>query len=109
MRHYEIVILIHPDQSSQVSQMIERYQTMISGGKAKIHRLENWGRRQLAYSIHKAHKAHYLLMNVECSKTVLDDLRNAFRYNDAVIRSLVLKRNRAIIEPSLIAKSLELG
>ncbi|MFV9988891.1 MAG: 30S ribosomal protein S6 [Coxiella endosymbiont of Dermacentor nuttalli] len=107
MRHYEVIILVHPDQSTQVLAMIERYQLMIREGRGKIHRLEDWGRRQLAYSIKKVYKAHYLLMNIECDKAVLDELKNAFRYNDAVIRSLILKRNHAITELSLIMKGAE--
>ena len=96
MRHYEIVFLVHPDQSEQVPAMIERYRTMIEGGdeggegtaRGKIHRLEDWGRRQLAYPIQKVHKAHYVLMNIECAAPTLESLRSAFRFNDAVIRSL---------------------
>lgn len=109
MRHYEIVILVHPDQSSQVSAMVERYQSMIKEGSGQIHRLEDWGRRQLAYPINKVHKAHYLLMNIECDKSVIDELENSFRYNDAVIRNLILKRNEAIISPSPIMQSAEKG
>lgn len=107
MRHYEIVILVHPDQSSQVPAMIERYQSMVKEGGGSIHRFEDWGRRQLAYSIDRVHKAHYLLMNIECDKPTLDELENAFRYNDAVIRSLVLKRHQAITGASPIMKSAE--
>ncbi|MBT8506258.1 30S ribosomal protein S6 [Coxiella-like endosymbiont of Rhipicephalus sanguineus] len=109
MRHYEIMILVHPDQSTQVPAMVERYQAMIKEGGGKVHRLEDWGRQQLAYSINKVHKAHYILMNIECDKAVLDELKNAFRYNDAVIRNLVLKRNQAITEPSPIMQSAEKG
>lgn len=109
MRHYEIVILVHPDQSTQVPAMVERYQSMIKEGGGEVHRLEDWGRRQLAYSINKVHKAHYILMNIECGKAVLDGLENAFRYNDAVVRNLVLKRNRAITVPSPIMQSTEKG
>ena len=105
MRHYEIVFLVHPDQSSQVPAMLERYQTMIKNGNGHIHRLEDWGRRQLAYPINKIHKAHYVLMNIECSKAVVDELENAFRYNDAVIRNLFLKRDQAITDPSPMAQS----
>lgn len=107
MRHYEVIILVHPDQSVQVLAMIERYQLMIKEGGGKIHRLEDWGRRQLAYSINKVYKAHYLLMNIECDKAILDELKNAFRYNDAVIRNLILKRNHAITELSLIMQGAE--
>ena len=109
MRHYEIIILVHPDQSTQILTMVERYQSMIKEGEGKIHRLEDWGRRQLAYSINKIHKAHYLLMNIECNKAVLDELENAFHYNDAVIRNLILKRNHAITEPSPIMEGAEKG
>ncbi len=100
MRHYEIVFLVHPDQSEQVPSMIERYKSMIEKGKGKIHRLEDWGRRQLAYPIDKVHKAHYVLMNIECNDKTLNELTNSFRFNDAVIRNLVLQRNKAITEPS---------
>ena len=109
MRHYEIVILVHPDQSSQVSAMVERYQSMIKEGSGRVHRLEDWGRQQLAYPISKVHKAHYLLMNIECDKSVIDELENSFRYNDAVIRNLILRRNEAIISPSPIMQSVEKG
>ncbi len=104
MRHYEIVFLVHPDQSSQVPAMIERYQTLIKEGGGSIHRLEDWGRRQLAYPINKAHKAHYVLMNIECKQPVIDELENAFRYNDAVIRNLLLRRQQAITAPSPMMK-----
>lgn len=100
MRHYEILLLVHPDQSSQVNSMVERYRGMIENGNGKVHRFEDWGRRQLAYTINKVHKAHYLLMNIEAEQTVLDELTNAFRYNDAVIRNLVIRRKTAITEPS---------
>ena len=109
MRHYEIVILVHPDQSVQVPAMVERYQSIIKEGGGKIHRLEDWGRRQLAYSIEKVYKAHYLLVNIECNKGVLDGLENAFRYSDAVIRNLILKRNHAVTEPSPIMQSDKKG
>ena len=107
MRHYEVVILVHPDQSSQVPAMMERYQKLIEDGKGKVHRLEDWGRRQLAYTINKVHKAHYVLLNIECDKAVLDELENAFRYNDAVIRNLVLSRKSAIKTPSAMMKEVE--
>ncbi len=108
MRHYEIVFLVHPDQSEQVPAMIERYRAMIEGDGGKIHRLEDWGRRQLAYSINKVHKAHYVLMNIECGKETLDELVSAFRFNDAVLRHLVIKRKEAITEPSpMMAKKEE--
>tara|TARA_B100000674_G_C37776178_1_gene884949 strand:- start:310 stop:954 length:645 start_codon:yes stop_codon:yes gene_type:complete len=96
MRHYEIVFLVHPDQSEQVSGMLERYTSTIELGKGQIHRLEDWGRRQLAYPIHKVHKAHYILMNIECNQDVLDELNSTFRYNDAIIRSMVIRRSEAI-------------
>ncbi len=107
MRHYEIVFLVHPDQSEQVRAMVDRYRTMIESGGGVIHRLEDWGRRQLAYPINKVHKANYVLMNIECSAQILNELTNAFRFNDAVIRNLVIKRDEAITEPSLLAKSVE--
>lgn len=107
MRHYEIVFLVHPDQSEQVPAMVERYRKIIEGGDGRIHRLEDWGRRQLAYPIHKVHKAHYVLMNIECGQAVLDELDKAFRFNDAVIRSLILKRDQAVTEPSPLAKEAE--
>jgi small subunit ribosomal protein S6 len=105
MRHYEIVFLVHPDQSEQVPAMIERYRATITAQGGHIHRLEDWGRRQLAYPIHKIHKAHYVLMNVECDKQTLEELTSAFRFNDAVIRNLVIHRDDAVIEPSPLAKS----
>ncbi len=90
MRHYEVVFMVHPDQSDQVETMVERYRTVIEGDGGKIHRLEDWGRRQLAYSIDKVHKAHYVLMNIECTVTVLNELTDLFRFNDAVIRNQIL-------------------
>jgi small subunit ribosomal protein S6 len=107
MRHYEIVLLVHPDQSEQVPAMVERYTGTVKEAGGKVHRLEDWGRRQLAYPINKIHKAHYVLMNIECSQPVLDELAEAFRYNDAVIRNLIIRRNEAITEESLMAKSAE--
>ena len=104
MRHYEVVFLVHPDQSEQVPAMIERYRAMVEGSGGKIHRLEDWGRRQLAYPINKVHKAHYVLFNAECDKETLTELTSAFRFNDAVIRHLVIARKEAITEPSPIAK-----
>ncbi|MGH8517453.1 MAG: 30S ribosomal protein S6 [Panacagrimonas sp.] len=92
MRHYEIVVMVHPDQSDQVPAMTERYKAMVEGDGGKVHRLEDWGRRQLAYAIAKLHKAHYVLMNVECSDKALAELENAFRFNDAVIRKLVVRK-----------------
>lgn len=105
MRHYEIVFLVHPDQSEQVSGMIERYTASIEAGAGKVHRLEDWGRRQLAYPINKIHKAHYILMNIECGQDVLDELNSTFRYNDAVLRSLVIRRDEAITAESPIMKA----
>ncbi|NNE38218.1 MAG: 30S ribosomal protein S6 [Gammaproteobacteria bacterium] len=107
MRHYEIVFLVHPDQSEQVPAMIERYRSMIEAGEGKVHRLEDWGRRLLAYPINKVHKAHYVLMNVECNQQTLDQINSAFRFNDAVIRDMVIKRDHAETEPSFLAKSKE--
>lgn len=107
MRHYEIVFLVHPDQSEQVPAMIERYRSMIESGNGRIHRLEDWGRRLLSYPINKIHKAHYVLMNIECNQETLTQLNNAFRYNDAVIRDLVISRDNADTEPSFLAKSKE--
>lgn len=104
MRHYEIVFLVHPDQSTQVPSMIQRYQAIIKNGKGIVHRLEDWGRRALAYPINKVHKAHYVLMNIECSDAVLAEIETAFRFNDMVIRNLILRRNHAITEQSAIAR-----
>jgi small subunit ribosomal protein S6 len=107
MRHYEVVLLVHLDQSEQVPAMIERYRSLIEGGNGKIHRLEDWGRRQLAYPINKIHKAHYVLMNIECDQAVHEELQSAFRFNDAVIRNLILIRSEAVTERSLLAKAEE--
>ncbi|WP_329792822.1 30S ribosomal protein S6, partial [Escherichia coli] len=107
MRHYEIVLLVHPDQSDQVVGMVERYISQIKEADGQIHRLEDWGRRQLAYPINKIHKAHYILMNVECGQSTLDELEELFRYNDAIIRNLIIRREHAITEESLLAKSAE--
>jgi small subunit ribosomal protein S6 len=107
MRHYEVVFLVHPDQSEQVPAMIERYRSGIETKGGKIHRLEDWGRRQLAYPINKIHKAHYVLMNIECDGEALSELESAFRFNDAVIRNLVIRRDEAITEISQLAKSEE--
>jgi small subunit ribosomal protein S6 len=104
MRHYEVVFLVHPDQSEQVPAMIERYRSTIEADGGAIHRLEDWGRRQLAYPIQKLHKAHYVLMNIECTTAALEELTSAFRFNDAVIRNLVINRKEAVTEPSLLAK-----
>ena len=104
MRHYEVVFLVHPDQSEQVPAMIERYSGLISQHKGKIHRLEDWGRRPLAYPINKVMKAHYVLMNIECDQATVTELSDNFRYNDAVIRNMVLRINNAVTEPSPISK-----
>ena len=109
MRHYEIVFLVHPDQSEQVPAMVERYTSAIKADGGQVHRLEDWGRRQLAYSINKVHKAHYVLMNVECSEAVLEELTTNFRYNDAVLRSLVIREKGAITEESFILKAEKEG
>ena len=105
MRHYEIVFLVHPDQSEQVPAMLERYKTMIGAGEGVVHRLEDWGRRQLAFPITKVHKAHYILMNIECDSKTLSELTGAFRFSDAVLRHLVIKMDAAVTEPSPMAKS----
>lgn len=107
MRHYEVVFMVHPDQSEQVPAMIERYRSMIEGTGGHIHRLEDWGRRQLAYPIHKVHKAHYALMNIECTLEALRELESAFKFSDAVLRSLVISRKKAVTEPSLLMKEKE--
>lgn len=109
MRHYEVVFLVHPDQSEQVPAMIERYRGMIEGDGGTIHRLEDWGRRQLAYPINKVHKAHYVLMNIECTDAALAEIETAFRFNDAVLRKLVIRENQAITEASPLAKSKDEG
>ena len=105
MRHYEIVFLVHPDQSEQVPAMIERYKSLIEGGNGKIHRLEDWGRRQLAYPINNLVKAHYVLINVEADQAVLNELVEAFRFNDAILRHRVMRRDDAATEQSLIMKN----
>ncbi|MEX2163948.1 MAG: 30S ribosomal protein S6 [Sulfuricaulis sp.] len=107
MRHYEVVFLVHPDQSEQVPAMIERYRAIIESAKGAIHRLEDWGRRQLAYPINKVHKAHYVLMNIECELATLRELESAFRFSDAVLRSLVIKRKQAVTTPSPLIKQEE--
>ena len=104
MRHYEIVFMVHPDQSEQVPAMIEKYKTNIESKSGKIHRLEDWGRRPLAYPIHKLHKAHYVLMNIEVGQEALDELTTNFRFNDAVIRHLVLTMDEAVTEPSVLLR-----
>ncbi|MDO9064519.1 MAG: 30S ribosomal protein S6 [Sulfuricella sp.] len=100
MRHYEIVFIVHPDQSEQVPAMIERYRALITSKSGQIHRLEDWGRRQMAYPIQKMHKAHYVLMNIECDQETLDELDHAFKFNDAVLRHLTIKVKEAVITPS---------
>ncbi len=107
MRHYEIVFLVHPDQSEQVPAMIDRYKAMVETNGGTVHRLEDWGRRQLAYSINKIHKAHYVLMNVECDENVRAEIETAFRFNDAVIRNLIMKCDEAITAQSPLAKAKE--
>lgn len=104
MRHYEIVFIVHPDQSEQVPAMIERYRTLVTSKKGVIHRLEDWGRRQLAYPIQKIHKAHYVLMNIECDQETLDELEHAFRFNDAVLRHLTVQTKAAVTEPSAMMR-----
>src|SRR3990167_6062780 len=104
MRHYEVIFLVHPDQSEQVPAMIERYSSLISQHKGKINRLEDWGRRPLAYPINKIMKAHYVLMNIECNQAAINELKDNFRYNDAVIRNLILRTEHAVTEPSPISK-----
>jgi len=107
MRHYEIVFLVHPDQSEQVPAMVERYRNMITGSGGAVHREEDWGRRQLEFPIKKIHKAHYVLMNIECSKEILDELESAFRFNDAVLRHLTLACKEAVTEKSAMMKAVE--
>lgn len=104
MRHYEVVFIVHPDQSEQVPAMIERYRTLVTSNGGAIHRLEDWGRRQLAYPIQKIHKAHYVLMNIECNQTVLDELEHAFKFNDAVLRHLTVSVDEAVVAPSPMMK-----
>lgn len=107
MRHYEIVFLVHPDQSEQVPAMVEKYQSMVTDSGGAVHRTEDWGRRQLAHPINKVHKAHYVLMNVEAGSNVIDEITGAFKFNDAVIRHLVISRKEAITEPSHMAVAVE--
>ena len=104
MRHYEVVFIVHPDQSEQVPAMIDRYRTLVTSNGGAINRLEGWGRRQLAYPIQKIHKAHYVLMNIECNQFVLDELEHAFKFNDAVLRHLVIATNEAVVAPSPMMK-----
>lgn len=107
MRHYEVVFLVHPDQSDQVSAMVDRYRGIIESDGGKIHRLEDWGRRQLAYPINKIHKAHYVLMNIECGRPEMEELESSFRFNDAVLRNLVIKTKAAVTEASPLVKEEE--
>ncbi|KMV29049.1 30S ribosomal protein S6 [Photobacterium swingsii] len=107
MRHYEIVFMVHPDQSEQVAGMIERYTGSIKDSGGQIHRLEDWGRRQMAYPINKLHKAHYVLMNVEAEQSVIDELESSFRFNDAVIRNMIMRAKNAVTEPSPMMKAKE--
>jgi len=107
MRHYEICFLVHPDQSEQVPAMLERYRALVEGNNGAIHRLEDWGRRQLAYPIAKLHKAHYVLMNIECDSDTLSELEGIFRFNDAVLRHLTIKCKEAITAPSPLVKQEE--
>ena len=104
MRHYEIVFIVHPDQSEQVPGMIERYRSVVTTRQGKVHRLEDWGRRQLAFPIQKVHKAHYVLMNIECDNEALAELEHAFKFNDAVLRHLVVKMKNAVVAPSPMMK-----
>ena len=104
MRHYEIVLIVHPDQSEQVPAMVERYKTLVTSHGGQIHRLEDWGRRQLAYPIEKVHKAHYVLMNVECDQEALDELVHSFKFSDAVLRHLVVRMREAVTTPSPMMK-----
>ncbi|WP_066802325.1 30S ribosomal protein S6 [Moraxella oblonga] len=107
MRHYEVVLLVHPDQSNQVADMVTKYRTIVEENGGNNHRLEDWGRRQLAYPINKIHKAHYVLLNIECNDATLAQLEELFRYNDAILRSLVIRRESAITEQSPLAKEAE--
>lgn len=107
MRHYEVVLLVHPDQSNQVADMVTKYRTIVEENGGANHRLEDWGRRQLAYPINKIHKAHYVLLNIECNDETLAQLEELFKYNDAIIRSLVIRRDAAITEQSPLAKEAE--
>ena len=104
MRHYEVVFIVHPDQSEQVPGMVERYRLMVTGRGGKIHRLEDWGRRQLAYLVQKVHKAHYVLMNIECDQETLDELGHAFKFNDAVLRHLIVSMSGPVTAPSPMMK-----
>lgn len=107
MRHYEIVLLIHPDQSEQVGAMVERYKNVVTNAGGKVHRVEDWGRRQLSYMIQKLAKAHYVCLNIECSKETLQELETAFRFNDAVLRHLTVQKSKAETAPSVMMKAVE--
>ena len=107
MRHYEIVFLVHPDQSEQVPSMLERYQSLVESNGGKVHRSEDWGRLQLAYTIDKLHKAHYLMLNIECDAATLEELEGIFRFNDAILRYLTVRRSEAVTEPSIMLKRKE--
>ena len=107
MRHYEITLIVHPDQSSQVTTMIEKYKELITSGGGIVHRQEDWGRKHLAYPINKIYKAHYLMMNIECDQDTLDKLNYNFRFNDAVIRNLIISKSKAITEPSIMLTNTE--
>ena len=107
MRHYEIILLIHPDQSEQVNAMVERYKGVVTGAGGKVHRVEDWGRRQLAYMIQKLAKAHYVCINIECSKETLEELETGFRFNDAVLRHLTVQKSKAETTPSVMMKMVE--
>jgi small subunit ribosomal protein S6 len=107
MRHYEIILLIHPDQSEQVNAMVERYKGVVTGAGGKVHRVEDWGRRQLAYMIQKLAKAHYICLNIECSKETLEELETGFRFNDAVLRHLTVQKSKAETSPSVMMKMVE--
>lgn len=107
MRHYEIILLIHPDQSEQVPAMLERYKGMVTAGNGQVHRVEDWGRRQLAYQINKLNKAHYICLNIEADQTVMGELEHAFRFNDAVLRHLTVQKKKAETVPSIMMKAVE--
>ena len=107
MRHYEIVFLVHPDQSEQVPSMMQRYETLIKNNGGLVHRLEDWGRKQLTYPINKTHKAHFIMMNIECNDEALKELANSFKFNDAILRNLILRKNKAVTETSIMLKQKE--
>ncbi|AGF46928.1 small subunit ribosomal protein S6 [Candidatus Kinetoplastibacterium desouzaii TCC079E] len=107
MKNYEIVFIVHPDQSEQIQSMIERYSSLVTDGKGLVHRTEDWGRRQLAYPIQKLAKAHYICMNIECSQDILDELENSFRYNDAILRHLLIKKKKPVTDLSIMMKSVK--